>query len=201
MVDLVWPSDDDEDEGGGGELPSNPDWIRELALSRMSTILRSLPGYVAQAEWITDLLQEFAEAQARTRAAMNLSTSSGRSLDLHGRGLNQPRLGMTDDVYRQTLMVRWVALFHQPTLEGLYTILNLLTDGTAIEYRVLEFHPLAYTVELRGISEAEATRWAGLIRTAKPYGIRLDVVAVPEGDWFRFDVGPGYDEGQLATTF
>lgn len=175
-------------------------WILERAKSRISTILRSLPGYMAQVEWAADMLLEVYAAKLNTADAVQLATSFGKHLDLHGAGIVLSRKGLDDATYKQSLMVRNVALFFQRSSQVLRHVLDLLTEGTSVEYRVYEYHPLVYQVELRNITQAEGERWAALLRTAKPDGIGL-IVSVALGDssnWFRFDSGPGLDQGHYA---
>lgn len=170
-----------------------------LLRSRTPTVLRDVLQTRAATQWLAEQASEALEAVGSAHAP--LSSSVGQQLDKHGAGLLRPRAGLDDDAYRTELQVKFAALFRARSPELAEALLDLLTAGTSTTGSFTEWPPAAYEYTLEDIAAATAVRWEALLRTAKPEGVRMQTRVIEDSaNAFRFDSGPGYDEGLYAYT-
>jgi|GEM_PF-2369371 len=173
--------------------------LAALLQSRMPTMLRRAPQARAVAQWLAEQLSEAHEAIVSAHAP--LSEATAVQLDKHGAGLMRPRAGLSDDEYRLELQVKAAALFRTRSPELAVDLLRLLTTDSPSSGSFQEWPPAAYEYTLEDIDGPTAARWESLLRTAKPEGVRMQTRVVEDAaNAFRFDSGPGYDEGLYAYT-
>jgi hypothetical protein len=130
-----------------------------------------------------------------------LDTAIGAQLDVIGKIVGQLRGGLDDDTYRQYLRAAITANNSGGTVADLIRVLDLvLLDQDAVfvvmPQPVATVHVLVDDVAIT--TELANTAFLFLARAAAA-GVRvmLDYGTSPSAEWFRFDSGPGYDQGHF----
>jgi len=161
---------------------------------------------------ITKLLRIFAEPFQELEDVFQtlkferwIDTAIGEQLRLIGVLCGEPEpAGATDAIYRRRIKARIRTNRSSGLIEELLTIARLIHDDPAGHYRlekvfhstaVLHIEDVAITHEIAGIMIA-------FLRDATPGDQRviLEYGTSPPAEWFRFDSGPGFDQGKLNTS-
>lgn len=165
-----------------------------LVRSRVFTRLRTRasesehPSPEDVAAWIAEQLQEVEDAINDVRTIVPLVAATGAQLDKHGAALSEPRNGMSDDDYRETLVALYGALSQRRTPFLVQQLLSLLTTGDATTYVYREYYPAAFDVELSDVTLARAQHLERVIRRTKLEGVRFtETVIEDSAHVFRFD--------------
>lgn len=133
-----------------------------------------------------------------------LATAVGNQLDVLGRIVGLARNGLDDDTYRIYLGAQIVTLRSQGDVETLIKVAVLIVNDPTNTTIVVTRDGTA-TIRIRvsstvGIADDLAAILLSFERQATAAGVRLIIQwgEVPDAQLFRFDSGPGFDQGRLA---
>jgi hypothetical protein len=127
----------------------------------------------------------------------------GVPLDDLGALVGQPREGRDDASYARFIRARIAIQKSKGDVEGVYRIARaLLPDRTTHTLEVEKHPPACFRLIVDGALEDldEAADLAEFIQAGAKAGTRAFLVysLLPAAGRFRFDSGPGFDEGTLA---
>lgn len=131
-----------------------------------------------------------------------LGNAEGDQLDQIGTAVGQARGGLDDATYRLWISARIILNRSSGTLQQILAIAELVVNDPAATLELREDFPAAFTLLVGGVAITPFTA-AGLMtfmRLAKAGGVRavLDWFEVLPAEAFRFDIGPGLDQGKLG---
>lgn len=192
-----------------------PDLVAE-ALSRLLEQDKNKPNLAALLTAIVSPLQDVMNASWQLATQRTIYTAIGQQLDDIGALVGLARLGLSDDDYRVRLLVEIVVNRSRGRTEDLIQIASMTVDDSdativvtstpAIPYGsgTLYLHPDGVVeVAVNGVALTEAlgaTLYSFLLR-AVAGGVRLLLQwsDSPPSQTFRFDSGPGFNVGHLAS--
>ncbi len=127
-----------------------------------------------------------------------LDNATGDILDVIGRIARVDRLGRTDDEYRSVIQV-WIAAHDSDggIDQILWIVQTLLSE--VCEYRI--YPPAAYRltyVTATPISAQQVEDAAAVIDLATSAGVGYQLSEGDDPDAFRFNSGPGFNQGKLG---
>lgn len=150
-------------------------------------------------------LQRFENAAIQVLLGYNPDTAVGVQLDVLGKIVGQPRLGLADNVYRRYIKARIATNRSSGKREELIKIARLVLgdDVGQIIIRGRGWDPGAsfiLEVQDRVTTDDEGEALLYFLGDAVVAGVRVIVEwsTVPLAATFRLDVGPGLDVGVLA---
>jgi len=177
-------------------IPAEVDWS-DRAVHLIPTQFYALPRWRA-----------FFDAMASTAGMLDglvsdlldqrLMSSTGAALDQWGDLAAVDREGLSDGEYRLVILGSIAALRSDSDPYSLAWIAMLLTGASSAQ--AYEYYPAAITIEVDGVlvGDAFSARIRRILETARPGGVRLDLV-VGGAPSFTFDTaGQGFDEGRFA---
>lgn len=132
----------------------------------------------------------------------SLDTAIGAQLDIIGKLVGQPRNGLDDDTYRRYCRATVAAHRSHGAVENILNVASLVVFDDAATYTLVQQQ--VATVELRiegiAVTDALAAIVFTFVRTAAAVGVRIMVTygLSPPAEWFRFDSGPGFNQGKLV---
>lgn len=128
-----------------------------------------------------------------------IDNAVGVQLDRWGQILGLPRTSTDDDDYRDRLKIEILVLRSKGGSAELQEIIARLV-GEPVQYIQNGEAHLVLQYE-RATSTPAATIAAidDALERAAPSGVAWDVTEGSDGDAFRFDTGPGFDDGRLGT--
>jgi hypothetical protein len=166
-------------------------------MATQTTTQQLVQALAGPAQDIENALQQLLTQRA-------VSTAVGSQLDLLGRVVGQLRLGLDDTDYRRYLQARIATNNSTGTFEDMIKIAVLLAnDQTGDEVFQLTNEGTATCVMwLLGVptTASLAAIIALFLSQAVAAGVRIIVrwgQSAPSG-WFKFDSGPGWDQGHLT---
>lgn len=137
-----------------------------------------------------------------------VDSAQGVNLDIIGKIVGQARIGAAvgnDDIYRQYIRARIATNLSRGLPQDLYTIARLITGTTPlVDGRIIvrTVWNATFILELQDIPVDEDTAIVlqQMLVAAVSAGVRIVIIysARPLAQTFRFDVGPGWDQGHLA---
>lgn len=135
--------------------------------------------------------------------ARTVDNSTGINLDVFGRIVGQPRGGLLDDDYRRLIRARIVANRSSGEIESLLAVAALVLndDDAYLHIKYVSNATLVLRVEDVIVSADVAGLMMRMLRDAVAAGVRL-ILEWGESEpsvMFRYDSGPGYDNGHLAS--
>lgn len=154
------------------------------------TFAKVLTSYIAQ-------VQDLEDAAFEVYFGRMIDNAVGVQLDGIGTIVGEERNGKDDDAYRTALRVRILINLSEGTPEDIIAILATLTGGTI---KIREYYPAAYIAELTDTitpGSFDAALIAIYMRQGTCAGVKAHFVYYPE-DAFRYDSGPGYDQGHYG---
>jgi hypothetical protein len=174
--------------------------FQSLLRSRLWTVLRKQPLIRDLSDFIADAMQEADDAIEDVKQFARITDAYGVTLDAYGRDLGQLRLGLSDDRYREALILRQSSLFRKRSgglVRELMAILAASISGVTWTYT--EYEIATYEIRVYNVPFDIASHWNTILRYVKPEGVRFmfHVNAEPvDGSIFRFDTaGAGFDQG------
>jgi len=132
----------------------------------------------------------------------SIDTAVGAQLDVIGRIVGQPRNDLGDDDYRRYCRARITVNKATGVIEELITVTDLIVYDDTATYKVENQGTATVKVTVNGIAitQAIADILLEFLRDTVSAGVRLVIqygISAPAG-WFRFDSGPGLDQGKLV---
>lgn len=129
-----------------------------------------------------------------------IESAEGVQLDGLGDIVGEAREGRVDADYREALEGRIVLNLGSGQPEVIIRLLNCANCNGGAE--LIEYFPASFDVRMRhAVMDIDAAeRLAALIQSGKAAGVKAHLIFAfsPEAELFRFDSGPGYDQGKWA---
>ncbi len=155
---------------------------------------------------LTSYLDEIQELEVASYEVANgyfADSAVGAQLEVLGRVVGQPRRGLDDDTFRAFINARVAANISSGTLPDLIRVVLLAVSSQSdawdpdVEYWVI--HPNTTVFYLGGFSNSVAIAVGEVVRDAAEAKDAIDVLVTEDPDnAFRWDVGPGWDVGNLV---
>jgi hypothetical protein len=161
-----------------------------------NNIEKLLAVIVSPAQDIEDALQQL-------KAERFVDTAVGSQLDIIGRIVGQPREGLVDDDYRRYIRARIAANSSSGITEDILTVAFLVVYDEVADLTLTQEGIATARLEVENL-EVTADLGAILfkfVQLAASAGVRI-VVQWGESapaSMFRFDSGPGFDNGHLGS--
>lgn len=174
------------------------------AIARLPEQFKSKPNIEALLRCFLAPCQELEQAFQDLKLLRSVDTAEGVQLDVLGKVVGQPRNGVSDDeLYRRYIRARIATNRSKGLIEDLIRISRLVIDDDALRVVVENVGIATVTVRAADITLPDdvAAIAYGFLSKAKSAGARLIfqyVSSAPAG-LFAFDVGPGLDNGHLAS--
>lgn len=176
------------------ELASGFDSEGPDAFAQLNNIskLLTIAGYSVQG-------LESACQQVLTQRTIDAAV--GTQLDMIGLLVNQVRNGLDDDTYRRYCRAAVSANRSDGSTENLLTVVRLILAEPGTHLHLVQSATATITMRVEGVSLTSPlaeTAYTFLARSAAG-GVRvlMDYGLSPPSTWFRFDSGPGFDQGHL----
>lgn len=186
--------------------PIKIDYVKDWAARLRSRLYTQFRNKVTWEQWIVHVLapqfQDLEDSAQTLNTLLDIDNSYGVQLDIIGVIVGQKRLSTDDATYRVHIKARIQANRSTGTPEDLYKVFRALlgdTIGLVITTRASDVK--AFTLRVRGdITSAQVTVALLFLGIAKEASVRglLEWIEVPEAQVFRYDTGPGYDQGRYA---
>ena len=119
-------------------VPSQLDVVQD-GLDRLLYQFRESPNYNDLVETYLSLHQKVEEICFEVLAQKDISQATGLSLDLIGRIVQQPRNNLSDELYRQRIIIKIAINNSKGTIGDIQSIVQLLTNSS--EVKVFESFP------------------------------------------------------------
>lgn len=195
----------DTDHLGTLVLDGTGPTLAEFAAARLLYSVRAGPNARALVSIFANRVDGLLSVIDACKSAYALDLAEGAQLDVLGRVLGQPRLGLSDARYRRVLQAQAVVILSSSATESaIASIVEIFTGSPAVE--ITEHPPLGFHVAAN-VTPADATLLASLINRARAAAYRVHL-AVIDGDTLIADThdeaeaDPGtvdtQDEDQLA---
>lgn len=132
-----------------------------------------------------------------------IDTAVGAQLDIIGRIVGQPRLGLSDTDYRRYCKVKIKAENSGGVIEDLISVCVLILDVSLVApLTVTTQQPATVVIQhfAGALNDTLAATCYSFLRTAGAGGVRVifEWIDVPIAQVYRLDAGPGLDVGHLA---
>lgn len=176
-------------------------------LGELLSQLQAKPKITALVAALLGPVQALEDNLSLLRLERLLSTALGAQLDQYGLLVGEARGSLLDATYRLFIQARILANLSEGNADRMIEVFRLIagpqTAGTAVEYRQVGTGPefsltihraaaLAADIEERVVAEMDDICPAGV-------GCKLVVASSGGFGAFRFDSGPGFDKGRLAS--
>lgn len=173
----------------------------ELAQSRLPLQYRDKANIHGLISAIAGQAQQLEDALWDVAMLRTIDEATGGQLDVLASILGADRADADDDVLRLRLRAHILLNRSSGTAPEILEILALVSDpSTVIELR--EYFPAAIIVSV--VSEVQPPGWlqviSKLLRLAKGAAVRAELLfsSSTSPTTFRFDSGPGFDQGHIA---
>jgi hypothetical protein len=132
----------------------------------------------------------------------SVTTAEGEQLDVIGRVVGQERGGMVDDDYRRIIRARISVNRSKGTVADVIGVADLVVYDDDATYYIHTTSNASFIIEVEGVivDEDTAEILRGMLVDTVAAGVRFELItyrSAPAGI-FRFDSGPGWDQGKLA---
>ena len=177
-----------------------PDHVAQ-ALARLPEQDKNKPLIAALLTSIVTPAQNLEAALWQLLTQRFATTAIGSNLDAIGKLVGQARNGLADVDYRTYIAARISANRSMGLAEDLLRVAKTLI-GNALAVITLSYGgPGTVIMRVTGITrtDIQGQALASFVQTAIAAGIRVLVIYSSVTPVFRYDVGPGYDVGNLAT--
>lgn len=172
----------------------------DRALARLIQQLKGKPrlegllrAFVSEVQAVEDALWQVFDQRL-------LDNAVGAQLDLLGRVVGRERAGMDDDSYRTHLRVQIRLNLGSGTARDVLETFALLVNADLSRLELEEQYPAAFVLRVLGALPVTVDDAADILGRAKAAGVRalLEWREGSEAVAFRFDAGPGFEDGHLA---
>lgn len=148
---------------------------------------------------LTDQIQLIEDALWQLSSERYLDYAIGTQLDAIGVIVDQARGAMTDEEYRKALQAKIKVNRSSGTVEELLAVFHAVLPTSTNTLTL--WPPACFTLELGDVVTAvQAALYVTFLRAARLAGVRGILLwkESPTASCFRFDTGPGYDQGRYA---
>lgn len=171
----------------------------EEALARIPRYLSEAPRFRALLESLVEQAQEIEVSLQALLSDTSIDNAVGDALDQIGAVVGQPRKGLADEIYRVLIRAKILVNKSSGTIPELLAIFLVAAEGGVVVKD--GGNALVVVSLLQAAQDADLIPFfLAFLREAKVAGVRaiLEWIEVPPEEAFRYDVGPGYDEGHYA---
>jgi hypothetical protein len=131
-----------------------------------------------------------------------IDDAEGESLNMLGRIVGQARDGFSDEDYRRLIRARVAANRSSGAIEHVLDVVRLTLNDPDAYLHLTHIDNATMVLKIEDVATAAdvATLVMRMARQVAAGGVRLILewgVSAP-AEWFRFDSGPGFDQGRLA---
>ena len=169
-----------------------PDWTARLK-SRLYTKWRNDPDWNIFCEILGAQFDDLEASGQSMFTLLDIDNSEGVNLDLIGRIVGQPRLGVDDVTYRFYLRARILANRSSGGPEDIYKVFRALYgENIGLLFRTSQVGVKAFSLRVKGpITPTQAQVGVGFLRDSKEAGARgiLEWQETSNNDMFTFMVG------------
>lgn len=131
----------------------------------------------------------------------DVNTAVGAQLDIVGKLVGRRRHGLDDDTYRRHIRAQITVNKSSGTINDILTVASLIIFDPAISLLFDNRGQGSFELFVgTAITEELAQTVAAFVQRATAGGVRAIVHfgISDEAQWFRFDSGPGFDQGHLT---
>jgi hypothetical protein len=184
---------------GGARLVLALKQHAEEALTRVPRYLSEKPRFMALLESFVASAQALEVALQAVLNESSIETAVGAQLDQLGAVVGQPRKGLDDATYRVLIKAKILVNKSSGTIPDLIAIFVACAASSPV---VKDGGNATVVVSL--LQHAEDADlipfFLAFLRDAKSAGVRaiLEWIEVEPEEAFRYDTGPGYDDGHYA---
>lgn len=172
------------------------------ALNRLPLQFRNQPNVIALVTALVSEAQNVETALWQLWTQRSIALAVGSQLDVIGSIVVQPRAGASDADYRRYLSARIATNRSSGAFEDFIRIMVLVINNTAATYDVENNGTATVVAWIRAIAvtDALANILFSFLSHANSGGVRIveKWSNVVETATFKFDIGPGWDVGNLA---
>lgn len=174
----------------------------DRAAARIVGKLRDKPRFEALVRALVSPFQEI-EDTLWALFESDVDSATGDELDVLGRIVGEPRAGETDDeVYRRRVRARIMANRSNGTVEDLIRVSRLIVNDDAAYHKAVRqsVATIVLRIEDVAITQSTADVLIAMLSRAVAAGVRiiLESMRSAPASVFRFDSGPGLDQGNFA---
>ena len=183
--------------------PYQADHVGE-GLDELLSQFRFKPNVIGYLTGLLEPVQDLEDDAWDLRADRLLSTAIGAQLDVLGRLVGEGRGTFGDADYRKFIGARILVNLSSGTPDELLAILTIiaapLSAGTVVEYSQVGYGPAYRMTVIRDAAMAAdvAARVLSMMAAVNPAGVGATIVLIT-GTTFRFDTGPGFDQGRFGS--
>lgn len=185
--------------GGSGSVVDLITDHADLARDRLAEQFKNQPQLAALLDTLNLQVQDIENALWQLLTERGMTTAVGAQLDVLGRIVGQPRQGQSDETYRLYLKARVLLNLSSGSTEDIYGIFHaLVSTSTTLEVRPQ--YPATFVLRLGGeaFTPEQIDLLVVFLRSGKAGGVRAILQWYATAPVFRFDSGPGFDQGHLA---
>ena len=152
-------------------IPEKAD-ITSLASERLTSVFQGKQNIENVLKTFTDYLNELDNGIHDLLNYRGISSSVGVQLDLIGKIVEEPRLGKSDDDYRQALYLKAISNNSEGSPEDLLASLRIFTKAPTVE--IWEHYPASTHLYTDGTGVLRNT--PNKVKDAAPAGTRVPVI-------------------------
>jgi len=182
--------------------PVGIDHTSEMML-RLPSQFQGKPRIAALVRVLGKSIQRLSDALDYVEAHYDVDTAFGHRLRVLARRVHQPVDGVTDDdLLRRLVRARVATNKSSGTVNQLIRIIRLIIDSPSTDVTVEDRRIATVVVRLLDASTTTelATTLLKFLRQAKVSAVRLRIVYTQTDPVFRFNSGPGFNVGHLASS-
>lgn len=175
----------------------------ELALARLPEKFRTKPKIRALITAMMSTKQSLEDAAIDVLTLFALDNATGFVLDALGKRVGQRRNGLDDDAYRRYIRARIATNRSSGTVNELIRVTRLVIDDSTLHIVLKTVGAATLRVRIEGVLAANvADILISFLVRAKAGGVRLvlEFNESPTTQMFRFNSGPGFHQGHLASS-
>lgn len=174
--------------------------VTSPAVARLLEQFKGSPKIEGLITAIFAQMQDVEDQINQVATAFDLGTAVGEQLNVLGRVVGQPRGSLSDADYTLWILARIIINRASGTAEEIYKLLRLiLMDIENLNANVVDQYPLSFRLTIaNGIGAINPDTIFDIINEVRVAGVGAELVYVLTDDVFRFDSGPGWDQGHLA---
>jgi hypothetical protein len=177
--------------------PTEKDYIERVTDGSIE-LFRNSPVFNTIINGILDQVNDAEEMFFQLLDERSIDNATGATLDIIGIILGKQRYSLqTDDSYRLDLK-SWIRyLFSQGEINTLIFVLKELTDSNTV---ILQEYFPGHVIMLFDGTILNVDNLISTINKTAAAGVRVDITPYTPTS-FRFDSGPGYDQGLYSITY
>lgn len=148
------------------------------AKDRLITQYKEQPNIEAIVETYASQRQEVETVLFQLLNERSIDTAVGQQLDLLGDILDEPRTGLTDNIYSVRLLNKISQLNSEGTAEDLINIYKILMQADSVQYGEIQpAHVVLLAINPNPIGELSEI--AQSLEGAKPAGVSIQAISTP----------------------